>query len=201
MKKVSITFLVLALVVGFGISTSCAGIYVSGNLGAVFLYDSDISDGIDTGEFTFDTGFELIGALGLTLDYGNRVEIELGYRANDLDTVTIDGLGTADIDGDFTTYSLMGNVYCDSPDTGSGITYFIGGGIGFAQIEADIDLAGSAHDTVFAYQLALGGSYAVSENLNIDLQYRFFGTTDPQFGDTKAKYITHNLMIGLRHAF
>ena len=54
---------------------------------------------------------------------------------------------------------------------------------------------------VVAYQLALGGSFAASESLNIDLQYRFFGTADPDFEGLEAEYSTHNFMVGLRHAF
>ena len=200
MKKFSITLLTLALVFGLIVSTSCAGTYVSGNLGALFVNDSDINEGSDTGEITFDTGFGLTGALGRTLGNGNRVEIELGYRTSDIDKITIDGIGTAEIDGDITTLSLMGNAYYDFA-ADSDFSPFIGGGVGFANIEADIDDFGSEDDTVFAYQLCLGMSFAVNEKSNIDLQYRFFGTSDPDFDGTDAEYTTHNVMIGLRHTF
>ncbi len=200
MKKLFITILALTMVVGFGVSTSFAGPYISGSLGAVILNDIDIDDGFDSGEITFDTGVGFVGAIGNALGNGARVELELGYRTNDLDEVKIDGLGSASLDGDFSALSLMGNAYYDFPTSGK-FSPFIGGGIGYANVEADLDDIDSEDDNVFAYQLMLGGSIAASENLYVDLQYRFFGTEDPNFGGDDAEYTTHNVMIGLRHNF
>ncbi len=76
MKNVLVC-LVTFVVTGFGISTSFAGVYISGNLGAVIVNDSDIDDGDDTGEFTFDSGVVYTGAFGVFNETG-RVEAELG---------------------------------------------------------------------------------------------------------------------------
>ncbi len=200
MKKLSIVFLALALMIGLVVSTACAEMYYSGNMGIVSAADSDISDGSDSGELSFDDGFAITGAVGYTLGYAARVELEMGYRANDVDKITLDGYGSGSIDGDMTTISLMGNAYYDFASVGR-FTPFIGAGIGLANIEAEFDLAGNEDDTVFAYQLAAGGSFAVSENLNIDLQYRYFGTENPDFDGLEAEYNTHNLIFGLRFNF
>ena len=157
MKNILVCFFTF-VVIGFGISTSFAGTYVSGNLGAVIVEDSDIDDGIDTGEFTYDTGFGFVGALGSSLQNGGRVEAELGYRKNDLDELKVDGLGKADVDGDITSLSLMGNAYYDISTEGS-FSPYIGAGLGFANLEGDLDDFGSEDDTVFAYQLILGGEF------------------------------------------
>ena len=70
-----------------------------------------------------------------------------------------------------------------------------------SDIEADIDLVGTEDDTVFAYQIAAGGSLAVNDRLSIDVQYRYFATEDPNFDGLKAEYATHNLFFGLRFNF
>jgi len=211
MKNILVCLLTFA-VIGSGVSTSFAGRYISGNLGAVIVNDSDIDEGPISGEFTFDAGFGVLGAVGSSWENsrgrgsrgstgnGGRVEVELGYRKNDFDEIKVDGLGSADIDGDLTSLSLMGNLYYDVSTKGS-FSPYIGVGIGLANLEADIDDAGDEDDTVFAYQLILGGSFASSETLSVDLQYRYFGTDDPEFDDLDAEYGSHNLMIGLRHGF
>jgi opacity protein-like surface antigen len=198
MKNVLVCFLTF-VVIGFGVSASFAGTYISGNLGAVIVNDSDIEDGDDTGEFTFDSGFGYLGALGLSNETG-RVEAELGYRKNDFDELKGAGLGNTDIDGDISSLSLMGNIYYDFSTEG-GFYPFVGIGLGAANIEADIDDAGSEDDTVFAYQLILGGSFTSSVGFSIDLQYRYFATGDPEFDGLEAVYRTHNLMIGFRQSF
>lgn len=200
MKKAWFVLVAVGLVVGFGVSSASAKTYVSGNLGAVIVNDADFNEGFDTGEFTFDTGFGLTGALGGSLGNNCRGEVEFGYKANDIDKIAIDGLGSVNVSGDVTTISLMGNAYYDFPVTGS-FSPFILGGIGFANVEADIDIAGSEDDSVFAYQLGLGGSLALSPELNLDLQYRFFGTSDPEFDGVEVEYNTQNLMVGLRYSF
>ena len=199
MKNLLFCLLTFA-VIGSGISTSFAGTYISGNLGAVIVNDSDLDDGVDTGEFSYDTGFGFVAALGTSLQNDIRVEAELGYRNNDLDEIKVDGFGSADIDGDVTTTSLMGNAYYDISTEGS-FSPYIGAGLGYANVEGDLDDFGDEDDNVFAYQLILGGSFASSETLSVDLQYRYFATDDPDFDGLDSEYSSHNIMIGLRNNF
>lgn len=201
MKKLCVALLALTMVVGIGVSTSLAEAYISGSVGAVILNDADIEDDYGKGEMTFDTGIGFVGAVGSRSTGGNnnRIELEVGYRTNDFDKIKADGYSVS-IDGDITTISLMGNIYLDIPTSGK-FSPFIGGGVGYANIEGDLDSFGTEDDNVFAYQLILGGSIAASRKLYFDLQYRFFGTEDPDFDGLEAEYTTHNLMIGLRHNF
>ena len=201
MKKICVALLALTMVVGIGVSTSLAEAYISGSVGAVIVNDADIDEGDLEGEVTFDTGIAFIGAVGSRSTGGNnsRVELELGYRTNDFDEFKAYGQ-SANFDGDITTISLMGNVYLDVFTSGK-FTSFIGGGVGYANIESDLDSFGTKDDDVFAYQLILGGSIAASSKLYVDLQYRYFGTQDPEFGEIDAEYTTHNMLIGLRHSF
>ena len=73
-------------------------------------------------------------------------------------------------------------------------TPYIGGGIGFANVDLD-----SEDDRVFAYQLGIGVGYAIDEVITLDLGYRYFATSDPEFlGGIKAEYSSHNLLVGIR---
>lgn len=192
MKNLAITLVVLAVAMGLGISNASAEMYFSGNAGAVWANDSDIDSVFGTGEISFDPGFGITAALGHVYGNGFRSEAEFGYRNNDIDEISIDG--------DVTSLSFMVNGFYDFMP-GNTFTPFVGAGIGFANVEGDIDGFGSEDDNVFAYQVAAGMAFAVNRSMNIDLQYRFFGTEDPDFDGLEAEYTTHNLMIGFRQSF
>ncbi len=199
MKRVARVIAMAFLFSAFSISVACAEVYFSGNLGAVFLSDADIDDGFDSGELTFDTGFGLLAAFGHSYGTGVRSEIELGYRANDIDRVRALG-GSASVNGDVTSLSVMINGFYDFPVQGS-FTPFIGAGLGFANVEADINGLGKEDDNVFAYQLAIGGSFDMSERMKFDIQYRYLGTSDPDFDGLEAEYNSHAIFGGLRYTF
>ena len=208
MKNLLAILISFALFVGFTVSTASAGVYISGNLGAVFLYDADIKEDGDSGEFTFDNGGVVTFAFGTTIGSAGRIEVEIGSRVNDMDEVSSDDYDfDLLVDGDVTTAFFMGNAYYDFKNE-SRFTPFIGGGLGFADIEYDIDDVFDIDDTgfkddddVLAYQFMLGGSYAATEQLSIDLQYRFFGTEDPEIDGMDIEYQSHNVMLGLRYSF
>jgi opacity protein-like surface antigen len=202
MKKFCFISALLVLIVGFSLSSSFAAPYVSGNLAAVFVDDSNVKVGSgDDGKASFDTG------TGVTLAVGNsyyeyRAEIEFAYRDNDVDEYR-DSTSAIPGNGEVTTYSLMVNGYYDFMPENK-FSPFIGGGIGYANVELESNKVGREDAHVFAYQVAGGGSLAVNENLKLDLQYRLFATNDPDFsGNTlkEAEYLTHNIMIGFRYSF
>jgi opacity protein-like surface antigen len=190
---------------------SAEGFYVSGNIGPSILSDSDISDseaGLTlTADLTFDTGITFGGAIGYDFDKG-RIELAVDYKSHDVDEwqdVSITGfgnLGDFSGDGEVTALSLLANGYFDI-HTNSPVTPYLGGGIGFANIDVE-DLTfegieiGDDDDTVFAYQAAVGIGIDVAENITVDVGYRFFGTSDPDFDGTEAEYHSHNIIAGLR---
>ena len=208
MKKALLVLFSLAIFVGFSVSTASAGVYISGNLGAVFLNDSDFTDDDgDDGELSFDNGGVATFAVGTSIGDAGRIEVELASRVNDFDEAEWDDYGSWDVDGEVTTGSFMVNAYYDFKNEGR-FTPFIGGGLGFANIEHDIDDIGGFDgtnfkddDDVMAYQMMLGLGFAATEELSIDLQYRFFGTEDPELDGDDVEYQTHNIMLGLRYSF
>ena len=90
MKKVLLILLSFAVFVGFSASTAFAGVYLSGNMGSVFLDDANIDGGSNSGELAFDSGIVTTFAVGTTISSAWRVEGEFGYRKNDLDKMDFD---------------------------------------------------------------------------------------------------------------
>jgi opacity protein-like surface antigen len=202
----SCLFLILSSSVVFasdGVNTQ--GSYVAARLGACFLNDSTLSEeGFPiTGHIEYDTGIGFEAAMGY--DFGFfRAEGEIGYRKNDVDTFSVLGVSLAG-GGDIDTLSFMANGYWEVENQ-TAFTPYIIVGIGFAKVSANdfsvggIDI-GSEDDTVLAYQFGIGTGYSVTESLIIDLGWKYFVTEDPEFGDTKVEYNSHNIAIGIRYVF
>ncbi len=180
-------------------------VYVDIAGGANFLEDADISGtGLST-EADFDTGFAVKAAVGNAMDTGFRFEAEVAYRDNDAD-----GVGGSSAGGDVTAWSLMGNVIYDIKTRGR-LTPYIGVGAGVAGIDwNEVTPVGGGsvddNDTRFAYQGIAGAAYAINENLQLTLDYRYFATEEPEFTtstgtDFDAGYQSHTIMVGLRWTF
>lgn len=182
--------------------------YLSGSVGAFMPTDSDLSspffasEGIASAEISYDTGMALSLALGQDLD-SVRVEGELSYKTADMDKLSATGFfgesGSGPIDGDISSLSVMCNAWKDIK-TGGTVTPYVGLGIGFAKLDAELE-GESESDTVFAYQLGLGLGIALQENLILDLSYRYFATSDPDFDGLEAEFASNNVMAGLRMNF
>ena len=133
-------------------------------------------------------------------------EVEVGYRKLDYDKLTKvvdDGKRRPDqqVLGDLTTFSVLLNGYYVF-DEMAGVKPYVGGGLGFARHSSDDASEGSKdNDTVFSYQAMAGIGYGLSENLEIRLGYRYFGTADIEIDGTKMTYGTHNVEVGLVHRF
>lgn len=200
MKKLSV-LLCLSMVLGLGVSNAGAVGYVSGNLGVGWVEDLGLTDGTDDLDLSFDPGFGITAAFGHAYNNGLRAEVELGYFKSDLDEVTLKGFGKASVDGDGTLMSVMLNAFYDFMP-GSTMSPFLGAGIGYANAELDVE-GSSEDDNLFAYQASAGVAFKVSERMKCDVQYRYFGTEDPDFGSgvDSDSIAIHNLMVGLRYSF
>jgi opacity protein-like surface antigen len=229
-------FLCSAILVMVGLSASLAtaavGPYFSLHGGATWLEDSDLDyDGVPSfvfsGEAEFDTGYNLGAAMGY--DYGPaRLEAEIAYRENEFDQFNVQEFGDSFVDradGDVSATSLMINAFLDLT-TGSPITPYIGGGVGFANVSFNdvqeeingvfFNLADD-DDNVLALQFAAGIAFEINPSLTLDLGYRYFVTEDPEievdpdlvivddfgnvFDELDAEYESHNVSLGLRFLF
>jgi opacity protein-like surface antigen len=175
--------------------------------------DTDFGGGID-GDLSSDTGWLIEGAFGYAHESGLRGEIVGGYRYNDLDDFKISG-GTVDIEGDIEAVTVMVNLYYDfdlgtyggATGATANLVPFVGGGIGAAFLNAEIDQIGGIpindeeDDTVFAWQVVTGLAYNFTPKLAATLRYAYFATSDPEFDGVDSEYSGHNVLGGIRYSF
>jgi len=131
-----------------------------------------------------------------------RVEFEVGSRPGNVDE--------AGVSGNFSALSFMANALYDFTPDGS-FSPFLGVGVGAVKgrLEAFsfpvVDVAND--DTAFAYQALAGFSAPVSDQLTLDLTYRYIETSDFGFENTflagplKVGYSDQSLTFGLRYSF
>lgn len=132
-----------------------------------------------------DTGFLVAGAVGLSLSGvapGLRVEAEVSYRQNSNDGAWFTDTGiltdSGPLDFDHQALAVMANVWYDF-DVG-GVRPYIGGGIGWADVELDGTYVGGTlpvidfSDDGFAWQLGAGVNFAISPNVQLGVGYRYF---------------------------
>lgn len=134
-----------------------------------------------------DGGFVVAGAVGFNLGTvvpGLRVEAEVAYRENQVDGVftatPVAGSTTGTLDYDHSALSVLANVWYDF-DLGD-VSPYIGGGIGWADVEADGNFADaspavypfSVSDDGFAWQLGAGINFKIAPNMKLGVGYRYF---------------------------
>ena len=115
------------------------------------------------------TGWALGGKVGYDF-VGPRIELEGLYRENNNGNF----FGGSALTGQIGQVSAMANLLYDFNATGTFVPYIgVGAGIGW------VDSASSLGSTVFAYQGIIGIGYNVSPNFRVNIDGRYFGTTNP----------------------
>lgn len=195
------------------------GPYVAARGSYVMTEDADWIFGSDFGPVPaggnviskFDDGYGLGVALGTKLPSGFRVEGELFWQENDIDSgrlgpVQLSALGG--LNGDVGVWGGMLNGYYDFLE--GPLVPFIGLGVGYAQVDAKVNLGDISviddDDTVLAYQGILGVSYDFMPNLQGVLAYRYMALDDPEFkdragGKVDMEYDSQAIDVGLRYSF
>jgi OmpA-OmpF porin, OOP family len=202
------------------------GPYIGFKGGLTVLEDQSIT-GASTGNTLnlttdADLGFGLLAYGGYSFGMF-RIEGELGYRRNNLDTLRVGNDGgipatqgqaaqtgtTQNASGRVESISTMFNGIYDIPWNFAGISPYIGAGIGVAHI----DQKGTASPNVryvndeqyrFAYQGIAGLSWNFSPRWSVSAEYRYFATQDTHFRDARGlkvdgEYQTHNGFIGITY--
>ncbi len=179
------------------------GFYVSGDLGAVLGGDDKIKgDGIDS-EVVHSLGFGMLGALGMRFDNGLRAEFEVGYRREDTDKA-----GGVHSSGNTHALNFGPNLLYDIR-TGSRFTPYFGLGVGAADVGYHITVPGNGVDGSgigFAYQGIAGIAYALTDQLQLTADYRYFRALPVNMpttagGSTQANYHAHTVLLGVRWLF
>ena len=117
---------------------------------------------------------------GWHLPYGFKTELELLYRYQPLDDFAVNG-ASIKIDGYAETFAPMVNLYWGMPIGDTGISPFVGGGVGYAWNELGISNIGgialpvTVHndDWRFAYNLMAGLSVPVNDGVRLTGMYRW----------------------------
>jgi len=206
--------LCLPLVLCGPVMAQHTGPYVGAFLGGNYLLSAKGTDDLGGFNLTFDPALQGSAVAGWDFASGNpvgegRVELEYTRRSNQLNEVKFVE-GPLKGDGKVVVDSLMLNCWGVFHNKSAWSPY-AGLGLGAARMEAsDLKVIGhpiaNGTSTVFAYQLGTGVDFALTDYLNFDLGYRFFGTTQPRFTEVngrtlKMEYFSHSAMLGLRVGF
>ena len=186
------------------VSLGATGWYGGVKAGVAIAADSDLSvTGLPTLQIEYDAGYTISGAIGYIMEKF-RLEGELSYQANDVDSlggVSLDLLGES---VEVTALTFLANGYWDF-DNGSGFTPYLTTGIGMTKVELEATGEPSEDDTVFAYQFGVGVGLSLSETVLLDVGYRYLGAADAEFTDgsdkAEVEIGSHNITIGIRWAF
>jgi opacity protein-like surface antigen len=199
MNKTILAAVVLAALPLGAHAQNLNGFYVGARGGANWLFNGGVNasgiasvSGFGTGQFSgtdnasFDTGWVAGGFVGYDF-VGPRVELEALYRDNKgraSGLFPITGVGTLRTHNlvEVQQTSVMANAYYDffAHDT---FTPYVGVGVGMAFINSRVGQFTNSSDTEFAYQAIIGASYKVTPNLRLNLDGRFYGTTNPSFSN------------------
>ena len=159
--------------------------------------------------FEFDTGWAVLATVGYGFDSNWRIELEGGYRKNDVDLFST-FIGFTSNRGDLNEITLMANVLYDVPLTERlDLTFGLGAGVDRAELQSPRPGGGDDVDWNFAYQGIAGLSYAVTSRLDLTLQYRYLHVDEANFNTPRGPVIVdhfafedtekHTVTVGLRY--
>ena len=200
---------------------SDAGPYVSVGAGVFTVPDSKLYDSSGaTGpwQISYDTGYSVNGAVGYEFGANVRTEFEAAYRHADTNSLTPLG-GGFHYKSDISLASLLANFFYDVK-LSHGFTPYLGGGLGVAFVDIKkgnvivvSPLGGyntsNSSDTVFAYQIGAGVTYALTPKVSLDAGYRYFATNDIHNKDLtmlnappdKLEFVSHIGQLTIRYKF
>jgi opacity protein-like surface antigen len=168
----------LAMVVGV-VAISCLGgaaraqNFCIGGHGAMNYTHDGSANG--AGNMVYDLGFGVAGLAGHALGNGLRLEGEIAYRSNGIDT--IDGVSTG---ADLASWAFMANALYDI-NTQSSIRPHIGGVLGVARGTVETGNL-EFSDTVLAAQCIVGIDYTLAPDLALTLDFRHLRIEDLGLG-------------------
>lgn len=170
--------------------------YAGGFLGLNHTHDGSVN-GTGT-EASYDLGAAIGGYAGFHVQDNVRLEGELSYRKNDIDTI-----GNVRVAGDVETLSLMMNALFDIK-LKSRFQPYLGAGLGFADV--DYGFGGAKYDdTVLAIQMIIGAGIDIAPATQLTLDYRLFITDDLNIGGGaglgSVEYTNSAFVVGVKRSF
>ena len=191
----------LGTVFGLGLAGTAAadatrhGWYVG--LEGAWVHVNDTS--LPGANFEFENRWGAMGTIGHAFDPSWRLEVELGYRNNDLGQVN-----NVDVaDGDLTNWTAMANVIYDAPIAERWLVN-LGAGVGVDKVRFDREIPGlSDADAVLAAQGIAGITYRLGNHWDLALTYRYLWADDPTlFAINQDMDVTkHTVSLGFRYGY
>jgi OmpA-OmpF porin, OOP family len=151
---------------------------------------------LNNNSYQMNTGWAAGGKVGYDF-VGPRLELEGIYRQNNgTGTVAYSNGTFANRYGTINQVSVMANALYDF-FPGAVITPYVGAGAGVAFVDPSISSGCTMCSTQFAYQGIVGISYNMAPGWRLDLDGRYYGTTNP------GQYNNNNfsVMMGLTYKF
>jgi opacity protein-like surface antigen len=172
--------------------TPASGFYIGVEGGLNWLLNTTVANV----SVTPQTGWAVGGVIGYDF-VGPRVELEGVYRSNNTN-INIPGSALTNEVGQL---AIMANLLYDFVPGGV-ITPYIGAGAGVAFVDSNQSLG----STQFAYQGILGISWNVDTNFRVNLDGRYYGTTNPTVnticcGNQSWTNNNFSVMLGLQLKF
>ncbi len=143
---------------------------------------------LNNNSYTMDTGWAVGGKVGYDF-IGPRVELEGLYHSNTGNGVVAFPTGFGNVHGRIEQVSVMANLLYDFMPN-SVITPFVGAGAGVAFVDSTLQGCNLC-STQFAYQGIIGVGWNVSDAFRVNLDGRYYGTTNP------GQYNNNNIMTML----
>ena len=178
--------------------------FISNTTGARFPYKASLDDGYSVG-----------AAAGYRINQYFRVEGEYAYSNTDFGNsyhADPPGFIGRNPNGDVTIQTLMANVWLGTKL--GAVKPYIGGGIGYGWVDGNLKVTTGAgnqlggDDSGFAYQLGAGLGFQLTNNLDLDLGYRWKKVNDIKlkskingFHLSSDDFTTQTLQLGLTWRF
>ena len=196
MKKALMAVAVLvALPVAAQAQSPAPGVYIGAEGGLNWLLNfsanTNLAPNFATVSVTPQTGWAVGGVIGYDF-VGPRVELEGVYRQNQLNI----GVPRTAISNQVGQLGIMANLLYDFMPA-SVITPYIGAGAGVGFVDSNQSLG----STVFAYQGIIGLGWNVDTNFRVNLDGRYYGTSNPTINGTSWTNNNFSVMLGLQLKF
>lgn len=171
------------------------GVYIGAEGGVNWLLNftanTNLAPNFATVSVTPQTGWVVGGVIGYDF-VGPRVEIEGVYRQNQLNI----GVPRTAINNQVGQLGIMANLLYDFMPA-SVITPYIGAGAGIGFVDSNSSLG----STVFAYQGIIGLGWNVDTNFRVNLDGRYYGTSNPTVNGANWTNNNFSVMLGLQLKF
>jgi opacity protein-like surface antigen len=191
--------------------------YVGITLGSPLTSINKLSDASGSLETEFKPGYMagLNAGLGFeTVQRWNidriRAEAEVGYRSSEFSKFKNAQGQSTNMSGTLTLTNYMLNGYLDNmtaftKETPVSLFISAGAGVAVASISSITSqgstLVNSAKNSQLAYQGGMGVGYELTRTFDVDITYKYLGTTPFKFAGVKAEYGSHNILLGAKYLF